>query len=459
MRALALLIVALAGCAPGERLAPVHEAVVCAVEGEKSCASAERGTAFNRWARDGLRRPGSTFAVWVVDGAGSPRAAFTACVPEAWGPGVMEAKAAFLREGHRRASVGGEPLPGGCAATTELVGNVEVLGEGRRWRPVTAADPLHVAVVCDQSDSMLGLTCDEGTLQAAFDAWMAQSGGMPGSSFEVFGVGTSRDGVERLAHVLAEGVPAGERVALLLAARGRLDTGLDAAPTGSAVAEAVSVAAATLRSRTGGRDLVILSDLRQVTPGASGTSRSRRHRPRPSPNGSGRQGSRPTLAGSRSVCADSTTGGHPAPLPSTQRSPGGSRQRGRGPSRRWGRVALDWDAIVPMNSPRVRPEASPSAEARHAHCHVALHSDVRAGLHGLGLAPRPHPGRASAHPAPLEDAHVPGLDGVCRGRTDDAADVSDVWLGPQRCASRAGAGATGEAPARAGGELQPVRSA
>jgi hypothetical protein len=266
MRAPALLLLVLFGCTARERVEPVHTAVVCLAEGEGTCPSAERAAAFDRWAHEGMRRAGSTFTTWIGDGGVSPRAVFTACVPEGWGPGVMEAKAAFLREGRRRASVGGEPLPGGCAATTELVGNVEVLGEGRRWQPVTAAEPLHFAVVCDRSDSMLGLTCDEGTLQGAFDGWLARSGGAPGSSFEVFGIGTSRDGVERLAHVSAERVPAGERVALLMAARGRIAAGLDVAPPGSAVAEAVSVAAATLRSRTGGRELVILSDLRQVTP-------------------------------------------------------------------------------------------------------------------------------------------------------------------------------------------------
>jgi hypothetical protein len=268
MRAPALLLLVLFGCTARERVEPVHTAVVCLAEGEGTCPSAERAAAFDRWAHEGMRRAGSTFTTWIGDGGVSPRAVFTACVPEGWGPGVMEAKAAFLREGRRRASVGGEPLPGGCAATTELVGNVEVLGEGRRWQPVTAAEPLHFAVVCDRSDSMLGLTCDEVTIQAAFDSWLARSGGTPGSAFEVFGVGTSRDGAERVAHVSAESVPAGERLALLLAARARIAAGLNgAAPTGSAIAEAVSVAAATLRSGTGARELVILSDLRQVTPG------------------------------------------------------------------------------------------------------------------------------------------------------------------------------------------------
>ncbi len=267
MRASALVLLALIGCAARERLEPVHAAVVCPVAGERECPIAERAAAFARWAHDSLRRPGSTFTVWVGDVGGTARREFVACVPESWGPGVMEAKAAFLREGRRQATGGGGSVPAGCVLTAGLAGKVAVLGDGRQWHLGSAGLPRHLAVVCDRSNSMLGQACDAALLHATFDEWLIRSGGAPGSSFDVFGVGASRDGAERLAHVAAGGESAGERVALLLAARRRLATGLDSAPSGSAIAEAVSVAAATLRDRAGERELVILSDLRQVTPG------------------------------------------------------------------------------------------------------------------------------------------------------------------------------------------------
>jgi hypothetical protein len=240
--------------------------VVCVASGPDACPATDRSALFDRWARSAIRRPGSTFAVWVAETGAGPKVAFTACIPERWGGGVLEAKAAFLREGRRRAGAGGAAFPEGCATNDDTAGSVVILDAGRRRPLAPEPEPRHVEVVCDRSDSMLGTACDVSALQAAFDAWLARSGGAAGSSFTIHGVDTTRDGASRLFHVAAPPVSAGERVARLVAARERLGASLDGAPTGSAIAEALSVAATELRGASGRRELLVLSDLRQVTP-------------------------------------------------------------------------------------------------------------------------------------------------------------------------------------------------
>ena len=107
----------LIGCTSGERLEPVHASVVCPVEGERACPAAERA---RRLRPLGPRLPAS--AGVDVLGLGRRRRRYAAqrssppASPSGWGPGVMEAKAAFLREGRRRAAEGGGAVPPGCVA-------------------------------------------------------------------------------------------------------------------------------------------------------------------------------------------------------------------------------------------------------------------------------------------------------------------------------------------------------
>ncbi len=267
MRAFAFGILVVAGCTWGGRLEPIHASVVCSSGGVETCPPAERVAAFDRWAQTAMRRPGSTFSVQVVRPGTPPRLEFTACVPYGWGSGVMEAKATFLQEGRRRAGKGGPAVPPGCVPTRDLAGSVVVLGPQGRLALDGGGQARHVAVVCDQSDSMLGAACDTAALDAAYDGWLERSGAAVGSSFAIYGVGASRDGAERLFEVVAGRLPSGDRVARLVSARDRLAAGLDGAPTGSAIAEALSVAAAGLREQEGARELLVLSDLRQVSPG------------------------------------------------------------------------------------------------------------------------------------------------------------------------------------------------
>ena len=88
----------------------------------------------------------------------------------------------------RRAAEGGAAVPLGCVPTRELPGNVVLLGPGGPTTLGGGGPARHVAVVCDRSDSMLGVTCDAKALAVAYDAWLERTGAAVGSSFAVYGV-------------------------------------------------------------------------------------------------------------------------------------------------------------------------------------------------------------------------------------------------------------------------------
>lgn len=266
MRAPLVMLLA-AACAAAPEQEPMHHAIVCASDAEADCSPAERSAEFDRWTKLALRHPGSTFSVWLAQADGPPSALFKACVPERWGQNVMATKAAFLRDGRTRASEGGAALPAGCVLPEDAAGRVSILAGGRRRVLEQTVEAHHLAVVCDRSDSMLGTSCDAVALEAAFDGWLGRSGGLPGGSFTVFGVGTSRDGAAVLFRVAASTTTPGERTARLLAARHRLGASLRGSPAGSAIAEALDVVTDDLRARAGRKAVLVLSDLRQVTPG------------------------------------------------------------------------------------------------------------------------------------------------------------------------------------------------
>ncbi len=265
MRAFLLPLLLLAACTAAPDSEPLHHAVVCTAVDEASCPPAERSAEFDRWAKAALRRPGSTFSVWRA--GGSRGAAFVACVPERWGSNVMGAKAAFLKEGRARAGEGGAALPAGCVPSDEQATRVAVLSADGRRALEAPPEPHHAAILCDRSDSMLGLACDAKALEAAYDRWLERSGAVTGSTFDVYGVGTSRDSASVLFRVSASSRTPGERLIALLETRSRVDAGLGGAPTGSALVEALDVAAADLKARQGTKAVLLLTDLRQVTPG------------------------------------------------------------------------------------------------------------------------------------------------------------------------------------------------
>src|SRR5919199_3137836 len=178
---------------------PMHFHLLC-LAGESgqsvACDSMMRLAHLTAWGKDALSRPGSTFTIWSV---GSERNRshlfFAACVPPHWGTSVWKKKADFMamaREGVS-GSQSGRVVPEGCQppgpkhlGTDQLEVAVAALPPySDVWQKVaagTAGPPLHLAIVCDRSDSTFGTVCTPSTLLAAFDHFVAEGLLLPGST-------------------------------------------------------------------------------------------------------------------------------------------------------------------------------------------------------------------------------------------------------------------------------------
>jgi hypothetical protein len=127
----------------------------------------------------------------------------------------------------------------------------------------------HVALICDRSSSTLGVSCQPTSVRRAALAWLARGGVREGASFEVLVPGQSYDSSRRIAASNMASRAAGERIALAVAAVDSLPDAVarDRGAAGSAIAETLRLAVDDLADRRGARALVVLSDLRQYTPG------------------------------------------------------------------------------------------------------------------------------------------------------------------------------------------------
>jgi hypothetical protein len=128
---------------------------------------------------------------------------------------------------------------------------------------------LHLSVICDLSASTLEVACNTAALLRAFDFWVAEGLARPGSSLSVAVVGSSRDTLRTLYHLSVPERSVGGQVAFLLGARAELAQLLKSesfAQNASAIIEAIHAAASALREQQGRYYLVVLSDLRQLTP-------------------------------------------------------------------------------------------------------------------------------------------------------------------------------------------------
>ena len=124
------------------------------------------------------------------------------------------------------------------------------------------------SVVCDCS-STLGAACKPTALLRAFDFWIAQGLARPASSLSVELVGPSRDTMRTLYHISVPELSLGDRVAFILGARAELGELLRAdlfEKNASAIVEAIHATVSKLRERQRPVLLVVLSDLRQLTP-------------------------------------------------------------------------------------------------------------------------------------------------------------------------------------------------
>ena len=269
----------LVGCSPADSSVPRTAFVFTSPDPVRSHAPIV-ASEVEAWRKDAVRDPG---AVCTVAVAGENRMeigpAYVASVPAVWvGGDVMRSKAAWAtgeRARFRAAAASGFRARVPVAASPSLDANERVVvippvdSRGQRWR-VEATTKLHEAVVCDASSSVES-DCRPETLVMIFDRWLGDAPA-PGSTFEVFRVGTSINTVRSIFRVQVPLLAASERLLFLFGARNELPALAGAltadGESGSAIAEAITVATAALREKDGRRRLTVASDLQQVTPGA-----------------------------------------------------------------------------------------------------------------------------------------------------------------------------------------------
>jgi hypothetical protein len=266
---------------------PLHVHLVCVAsdDGEGlTCEGSERLAHFSAWINDALFRPGSTFTIWVAGPTrqGS-RLFFAACIPPHWKPPVWKTKAAFLA-GARQGALGsksGLSVPENCRPPgPKASGSIRLAVSASAsplhadvWQKVASAStapPLHLAVICDRSDSTDGAACNPSSLLRAFDLWTGDGLLLPGSTLSVEMVGAPRQYLRAVFHLTVPDIPIGERVAFVLSSRRELAQLLGGLVEkyASTIAEAISASVSRLRERAGRYQLVLLSDLLQISPGA-----------------------------------------------------------------------------------------------------------------------------------------------------------------------------------------------
>ena len=129
--------------------------------------------------------------------------------------------------------------------------------------------PIHLVVVYDGSDSGLGLVANAEAVAQAFNGWVRDAIHLPGASFSLLLVGKTRDTAREAVRVMVPqtwgaGVSQAKK-RFIVQVREAIATA-DLSGGGSAIAEAIQIAALRLRERQGVWHMLILSDMRQVTP-------------------------------------------------------------------------------------------------------------------------------------------------------------------------------------------------
>jgi len=155
------------------------------------------------------------------------------------------------------------------AAVLAILAVILFLAVGRAHAEDNGKVPVYMVVLCDRSDSSVDLACSSARIAAAFDAWAPKAMSSRAGQFDVLVIGS---GVHDVALVFSESAPKGFRPPLsqskrswLKAARQRvLEAPLPAKKNASAILEGIYAASFRLSGLRGDRQLVIMSDLRQV---------------------------------------------------------------------------------------------------------------------------------------------------------------------------------------------------
>jgi hypothetical protein len=268
----------LAACSSPPPSVPLRESVVCVepiVDGQLRCDVSARRAVFERWAKEAIHVPGSTFSVWAPGGEGrAPVRVAEGAVPESWAGDVLASKATLLstlRTSVLATSVTEPAAPSelDVGAREENVTMVDAHGVAGTSPGglLPTAQALNALVVCDRSNSTLGVSCDEAALLSVHSGWLERAGSAPGSSLTVWIPGHTRDEAVRAfrfdtprgSSAQRAAAAVGARTELLAAVSNRSDR------AGSAIAETIDAALEDAQAATGPKVLYIASDMRQVT--------------------------------------------------------------------------------------------------------------------------------------------------------------------------------------------------
>ena len=264
---------------------PLHHHLVCVSPADaqtESCEVPERLVLFNTWVKEAISLPHSTFSIWAVDSAGQMyRHVFSACVPTTWSASVWKAKADFIKRAQQHVSGTQQGLavpqqcrppepqsPGSHQLTVSPAAASLDADLLEKLASASVAPPLHLSVVCDATGSTMDAACNMTALLYAFDFWVAEGLARPGSSLSVDVVGPSRETMWTVFDLSVPDRSMGERIAFMLGARAQLAQLKSESfeKNGSAIVETIHAAVSKLRERSGRYSLVVLSDLRQLTP-------------------------------------------------------------------------------------------------------------------------------------------------------------------------------------------------
>jgi hypothetical protein len=270
----AILLAALTTACGGPDLSPPHHLVLVADLQRPADATPQ----LEGWMGESLTAAGSTFRVCAPSAdAGGARCTAAITVPAQWGANVLEAKAAFRARSLREIQdAAARPAAWQVGRSVELPADTVLFAADRTSFPVDLAHwrgggdqaPHHLMLLCDRSPSIgTADACNLSSLGLLYDRWLARAESA-GSSLTILRIGRDLSTTAELFSVQTPGGSPAARLLTLLDARARLaalpldDRGHD---SGSAIAETLFVAADRLRTRTGTKEIGVLSDGRQLS--------------------------------------------------------------------------------------------------------------------------------------------------------------------------------------------------
>jgi hypothetical protein len=257
--------------------APIHAVALCvepAAAGTLACDPNARLESFTAWEQEATDLPGSSFALWAVSEDGAPGLVTRMVVPESWGGNVLRSKATLLSDARR--AVTQPSLSSSLVASATVsesaparVHLIDARGLSLLELPAAGATPIHAVLVCDRSDSTMEVSCDEDAITAAHEQFVARGAVIAGSTLSLWVPGQSREQGRAVLHFTAPAASLGERAAAAFGLRARLSHALSqpAPAAGSALVEALDVAAEELAGKMGKKLLFIASDMRQASRG------------------------------------------------------------------------------------------------------------------------------------------------------------------------------------------------